>query len=262
MKNLFLLIFVLGVGRAFSQNDQELVVKGRVVNYDGKPEKYRKVYLISSNGKTHERSTDSLGNYKFPFKEAAFISCTVTLDPKSDCKGVFGDGYIMSGECGFFYVGDSLKQRVMIKDFEIQKPAKELRIPQIIFKKNSLVFDTLRSFPTYYDSSDVFPYYAIKWLAKILKENPEIIIELGAHCSLDERDPQVLSQNRAIKVLKELIGFGISKERIKIKGYGCTKPLVSDSEIKYAKTPAGKETLRARNRRCTFMVLSWDFKPN
>ena len=134
----------------------------------------------------------------------------------------------------------------------------EIRLPSIHFKYNSTAYDTLEA-KTVYDSAYQIPAVAVNWLARILKENPSIIIELSAHCSMDETNPDQLSQQRAEKVRTDLIKAGIAEGRLVAKGYGTLKLLVKPEIIDKAKTKKEKQALHAKNRRCIFRILSWDY---
>ncbi len=78
----------------------------------------------------------------------------------------------------------------------------------------------------------------------ILKENPEINIEIDGHT--DSTGPaaynMTLSEERAKAVMKYLVDRGVNAERLTMKGFGLTKPAASND------TKAG----RAKNRRVEF----------
>lgn len=72
-------------------------------------------------------------------------------------------------------------------------------------------------------------------LAKLLKENPEVDIELIGNSSLDEMDyhPELISLSRANNARNELITLGVNPNQILVKGRGITKPLflIEDDEF-------------------------------
>lgn len=102
-----------------------------------------------------------------------------------------------------------------------------------------------------YDKADIRPDAAIELnkIVGILKENPEINIELGSHT--DERGSDVynqkLAQRRAQSAVDYIISQGIAKERLTAKGYGEYQPVVKD-----AKT----EEDHQKNRRTTFRITN------
>jgi len=87
----------------------------------------------------------------------------------------------------------------------------------------------------------------INAMAKLLKENPQLKLEIGGHTDStgDASKNLALSQDRAEAVKKLLLSQGIDASRLTAKGYGDTKPLASND------TPEGK----AQNRRVEFVKL-------
>ena len=82
----------------------------------------------------------------------------------------------------------------------------------------------------------------------ILKENPDIKVEIGGHTDSlgPEKANQETSKKRAESAKKYIMDkFNISGDRMKIKGYGSEKPIADD------KTKEG----RAKNRRVEFKVI-------
>ncbi len=82
----------------------------------------------------------------------------------------------------------------------------------------------------------------------ILKENPNIRVEIGGHTDNlgSEKANQKLSEMRALSVKKYLMDkFNISDDRLIVKGYGGTKPIADN------KTQEG----RSKNRRVEFKVI-------
>lgn len=84
--------------------------------------------------------------------------------------------------------------------------------------------------------------------AAYLKEYPEIRVELQGHTDNagDQVLNQKLSEDRARSVYNFLIGLGISKERLRFKGFGQTRPIADNS------TQEG----RSRNRRTEFVITA------
>ena len=88
---------------------------------------------------------------------------------------------------------------------------------------------------------------------KILNDNPEIIVEIGAHTdalgSLDYNKD--LSQRRAQSVVSYLISLGIDKHRLWAKGYGSSVPIAPNLKKDGSDNPEG----RAKNRRTEFRIV-------
>ncbi|HWY38065.1 MAG TPA: OmpA family protein [Bacteroidia bacterium] len=95
-------------------------------------------------------------------------------------------------------------------------------------------------------------------IIEMLKLNTNLSIELNSHT--DTRGSDVynmkLSQARAQSCVDYMISKGIAKERLIPKGYGETKPLVSDADIDKLPTKDEKEVQHQKNRRTAFRVIS------
>lgn len=90
-------------------------------------------------------------------------------------------------------------------------------------------------------------------LLVILKEAPEIIIELSSHTDSmgDEGYNMRLSQRRAESVVNYLVQKGIDRNRLHPKGYGETKPIAPNSNPDGTDNPDGRQM----NRRTEFRVI-------
>lgn len=84
--------------------------------------------------------------------------------------------------------------------------------------------------------------------AQFLKENPTIKISINGHTDNEGNaaDNMTLSQDRADAVKTYLASKGISKDRLKSKGFGQTQP----------KVPNTSAANKAQNRRTDFVILS------
>lgn len=121
---------------------------------------------------------------------------------------------------------------------------------------------------------------SLEELLTVLKDNPNIAIELSAHTDMVGNDQanMVLSENRAQAVVDYLIGKGIYWDRLQAKGYGETQPRqINEKEAReYVFLKAGevltegvigrlkgeqRETAMQLNRRMEFKVLRTDYVP-
>lgn len=93
----------------------------------------------------------------------------------------------------------------------------------------------------------------IEGLAKIMQENPLIIVELSAHTDAIGSDVSnlKLSQNRAQSCVDYLKSLNISDARLVAKGYGETMPVAPNQN----EDGSDNEDGRAKNRRTEFKVL-------
>lgn len=129
-------------------------------------------------------------------------------------------------------VNDTLKM-VSVQEMLIEKEP---------FRMNNVFFD--------YDKSKLKPesYAELKRIARFMKENPKLEIEISGHTDSmgDQNYNRRLSRERASSVAEYLIRSGCKPSRISIKGYGETKPSVSNQTVEGRKI----------NRRVEFRVLS------
>lgn len=88
----------------------------------------------------------------------------------------------------------------------------------------------------------------IKNIASALKENPGIRLQINGHTDNigSAENNMELSINRAKAVKEKLVSLGINQDRLEIKGFGETQPLVENNT----------EENRKANRRTEFVVIS------
>jgi len=144
----------------------------------------------------------------------------------------------------------SYKEGQVSKEIEIllnpiSNPSGENTLENIFFDFNSSVLKR---------ESEI----ELRNLAKWLRENPSVRIELGGHTDTRGKaeDNLTLSTARA----KAVYDFLIEKEKIEAnrltyKGYGETKPKVSDKEIEAMMGDNEKEAAHQKNRRTVYTLL-------
>ena len=120
---------------------------------------------------------------------------------------------------------------------------------------------------------------ALDEMAQMLRENPNVTIEMGAHTDRKGSDEYniALSERRARSVIDYLIAAGIEAERLSPKGYGESVPKTVTKRIareypqfaegtvlteEYIETlsPEDQEAADQINRRTEFQVLSIDYE--
>ncbi len=160
------------------------------------------VYLIGNEG------TNEKVNVK---KDGSF---TVRVTP--------GASYVLLGTCkGYLNYKQELTADSTEEDREyvLQFPLSSITKPVLI---DNIFFE--------FDKASLTPESAasLDELVVLLNDNPNVTIELGAHCDYKGNDSynERLSQRRAESVVSYLIGHGIEKERLTAKGYGESKPKV------------------------------------
>lgn len=74
---------------------------------------------------------------------------------------------------------------------------------------------------------------ALNELVELLNDNPNVTIEIGAHCDYkgDDKYNLDLSQQRAESVVKYLIDNGIDSQRLQAKGYGESNPKIISKKV-------------------------------
>lgn len=94
-------------------------------------------------------------------------------------------------------------------------------------------------------------------LAKLMKENPNMVIELGGHTDTrgDSDYNQYLSENRAEVAKSYLAKKGIDPDRIYVRGYGETDPEISDAEISKIRGRKAKNEAHQQNRRTVVKII-------
>jgi peptidoglycan-associated lipoprotein len=150
---------------------------------------------------------------------------------------------------------DSLTKLITNHYFEIKIPLNKIEIDKAIVLEN-IYYDL--------DKWDIRPDAAIELdkLVSILKDNPDIKIELSSHT--DSRQTAdynyELSKKRAQSAVNYIISKGISPDRITAKGYGESQLLISDEEISRLPTDEEKEKAHQKNRRTEFKILEYNKK--
>jgi hypothetical protein len=271
MRNYISIALLFSVIGLFAQtNDYKILIDGHVTGSDAK-QSYTvigaSVYLSTDHGDEIVVCSDTNGYYAFSFSKTSFKTAKISIHANKKTRGI-GEKYPCYLDSKDFaeikLPDDSVNtKKHFIKDFELTRASDcgGAYIPKIIFKYQSLTYDTVFS-SYYFDKADSIldiPANAFFAYSEILKHNPTLIVQISGHSSFNEKFPFELSQLRAEKVKLEMVGFGIPQDRIVAKGFGDSRLLVKPSEIKKAKLKEEKSLLHARNRRCVFSIISWDY---
>lgn len=223
-------------------------VKGWVYEQDGYELPSAVVYMVGSDGTNEKVSVLSDGSFEQPLKA--------------------GVDYLFLATCqGFLNVRNELHADSIEveKQHVLQFPLPSITSP-VLVRNVFYEFDKA----TLTDNSRA----ALDRLTKMLKENPNVTIELSAHC--DYRGNAAynlkLSQRRAESVVRYLTEHGIEAARLTAKGYGKEMPKVVNKKLTETypflhegdtlsvpyilKLPADQqEVCNALNRRTEFRVL-------
>ena len=193
-----------GWDHIFSFEKPEIIqtVKGWVYEMDGYELTAAQVYMVGNDGTNEKFSVRSDGSFE------------QVLTPGVD--------YVFLATCrGYLNHKEELHVVATDDSYEhvLQFPLASITVPVMI---DNIFYD--------YDKATLRPEstQALDELVTLLNENPNVTIELSAHC--DYHGSQAynigLAQRRAESVVDYLIAHGIVSDRLTPKGYGKEKPKV------------------------------------
>ena len=223
-------------------------VKGWVYEQEGYEFPQALVYMVGNDGTNLKLSVKGDGSFTQPIKP--------------------GVDYVFLGTCkGYLNHKEQLRVEPVTasEEYVLQFPLASITAPVLI---DNIFYD--------FDKASLRPEStkALDELIKLLNENPNVTIELSAHC--DYRGPsaynKMLSQKRADTVVAYLVDHGIAHDRLKPVGYGKEKPKtikkklteqypflkegdVLTEELIRTLKPEEQEICNQLNRRTEFVVL-------
>lgn len=191
-----------GWDHIYSFENPEIIqsVKGWVYEQDGYELPSAVVYLVGSDGTNEKLSVKGDGSFERQ------------LNPGTD--------YIFLATCkGFLNHKEELSIRSSDESHEhvLQFPLASISAPVLI---DNIFYD--------FDKATLRPESekSLDELVKLLNENPNVTIELSAHCDYkgSAEYNKRLSQRRAESVVEYLTNKGIARDRLSPVGYGKEKP--------------------------------------
>jgi outer membrane protein OmpA-like peptidoglycan-associated protein len=216
-----------------------LTLKGLIYSDDGKTQELMGGTTLSLYKKNKETGEWELVDQQTPGigEEYEF-----QLAPNNHYKVVAEkDGYLVSSQ--EFDTYDMTESELKLQPFTLKKKKKDLvfRIPNIYYDFGSAALREESFGP-------------LDTLVTLLKDNPEITIEVGAHTDNVGSDPfnLRLSQKRAKSVLEYLTKNGVVQKMLNSKGYGETKPIAPNMNTDGSDNEEGRQ----QNRRTEFKLLS------
>lgn len=234
---------------SFSFPEILLSVKGWVYEQDGYELPEAVVYMVGNDGTNMKIGVNLEGSFEQPLAPGGKYLFLAT------CKGYLNYRAELTV--------DSLAQKE--HQYVLQFPLPSISIPVLV-----------RGVYYEFDKADLTDNSreALDRLVKVLKENPNITIELSAHCDYRGRAEynEKLSQRRAESVVRYLTEHGIEAERLTAKGYGESQPKtvskkmaekypflhendVLTEEFILKLQPEQQEVCNSLNRRTEFRVL-------
>jgi outer membrane protein OmpA-like peptidoglycan-associated protein len=218
------------------------------------------IQLLGSDGFAQETKTDKAGYYSFSLKPG--LSYVITTDARSASKTNYAERYLNSSEKGKVSTVNEKEAKIFKKDFCLTPAIVCYGFPYVLFGFNSVSYSTKSTNNEYayngYEPHDT----SLTFLVETLKDNPTIVMEVSAHCDSREAKPEKLSEQRAQKIVNELIKLGIPKERLVARGYGSRKLLIKNTDIQKLKIKEEQEAAHQKNRRVVFKVLRWNYAQN
>lgn len=207
--------------------DPVVIVYGKVI--DAKTKHAIQASVVYENRKTGKiegraRSNPKTGEYKIVL--------------------TYGEKYnIRAKKDGYFAMNETI-------NLTSKKSYKEVKKNLLMSPLNKEEPILLKDVNFYSTKAKLLPtaYPEINRLIILMKKNPNIIIELHGHTEKRagyEKQLYKLSEERAEAVKKYMMIKGIDKQRIKMKAFGGTKPLISNDT----------EDGRKQNRRVEFKIL-------
>lgn len=239
-----------GWDKIYSFEKPEIIqtIKGWVYEQDGFELPEAIVYMVGDNGTNLKLNVKGDGSFEQP------ITPNVNYIILATCNG-----YLNHKE---EIVTENSQESI---EHTLQFPLVNIGIPTLI---NNIFYD--------FDKATLKPESktALDKLVELLKENPNITIELSAHCDYRGSDAynKKLSQARSESVCAYLIENGINADRLSPRGYGKDKPKVIRKKLteKYPwlkendkltqeyiekLNPEQQEICNQLNRRTEFIVL-------
>lgn len=191
-----------GYDHIYSFENPEIIttVKGWVYEMGGYELTAAQVMVVGNDGTYKKVPVRGDGSFTMPIK------------PHVD--------YLMMASCkGFLNHKEELRVDTAneSKEYVLQFPLASITAPVLI---DNIFYD--------FDKATLTPAStkALDELTALLKENPNVTIELSAHCDYkgSAEYNKRLSQRRAQSVVDYLIAHGIAKDRLTPRGYGWEKP--------------------------------------
>jgi len=213
---------VINVDVFLNPDQKILVINGKVTNKKNGNPVDAKVVITKQSDKTNFTPATSGGEYSQVVPTTGWYHFTASHE-------------------GFLNTTDSLNYNSdevtpMTKDLVLQP----IEVGVVVRLKN-IYFDYNKA------SLKKESFVELEKVVTFLNENPTVEIEIEGHTDSDGADDRnlSLSQNRSQSVVDYIASKGISKDRLKAKGFGESKPIDTND------TDAG----RANNRRVEFTVL-------
>lgn len=247
-------------------------IKGMVTSTkDGEPVAQVTVKLNGSDGSEVVVNTDGSGQYLIPSENLKEnVTYQLSYEKKKFLNSQASATTVGVAFSSFEYLRE---ENVFLHEIEVNKGMDPIEVPIVL---PNVLFDLAKW--------DLRPeaMVSLDTVVAILKDNPNIVIELRSHTDYRDTDQknQTLSQKRADTCVKYIISKGIASDRLVPVGRGEAEPFTIPENYKgfgvgqfnpgtrltetYIKKQSGdkQEIANQINRRTDFKVLRDDYVPS
>ncbi len=238
---------------SFELPDLKIVISGWVVDKDDEPVPNAIIRIVGNDGSNQKQVAKTDGSFSFPLQRG--VSYVMLAGAK---------GYLNQKQ--EFTADDAEEDAEYGVDFVLASINK----PQVV---DNIFYD--------FDKATLRPEskQALDELAQVLRDNPNVTIEMASHTDRKGSDEYNLnlSSRRAQSVIEYLISVGIAPDRLQSQGYGKSRPKMVTKRInkEYPQfdegvtlsedfiltlSPEDQEAADQINRRTEFQVLSIDYQ--
>ncbi len=239
---------------SFELPELKITISGWVIDKDDEPVPNAVIRIVGSDGSNQKQVARNDGSFSFPLNRG------VSYVMMAGAKGYLNARQEFTSE----YTEEDADYGV---DFVLSSITKPVVVENIFYD---------------YDRASLRPESkrALDELAQVLRDNPNVTIEMASHTDRhgSEKYNLDLSARRARSVIDYLISVGISPDRLQSQGYGKSRPktvtkriakeypqfkegdVLTEDFINALKKEEDREAADQINRRTEFQVLSIDYR--
>ncbi len=239
---------------SFELPELKITISGWVIDKDDEPVPNAVIRIVGSDGSNQKQVARNDGSFSFPLNRG------VSYVMMAGAKGYLNARQEFTSE----YTEEDADYGV---DFVLSSITKPVVVENIFYD---------------YDRASLRPESkrALDELAQVLRDNPNVTIEMASHTDRhgSEKYNLDLSARRAHSVIDYLISVGISPDRLQSQGYGKSRPktvtkriakeypqfkegdVLTEDFINALKKEEDREAADQINRRTEFQVLSIDYR--
>jgi peptidoglycan-associated lipoprotein len=238
---------------SFELPDLKININGWVLDKDEEPVPNAIIRIIGNDGSNQKQVAKNDGSFSFPLQ-----------------RGV--DYVMLASAKGYLNAKQEFTSDIAEEDaeYDVDFILASINKPVVV---DNIFYD--------FDKASLRPESktALDSLAQVLRDNPNVTIEMGSHTDRwgSEKYNLDLSSRRAKSVIDYLISVGISTDRLQSQGYGKSKPKTITKKLarEYPQFSEGdvltedyisnlsdedKDIADQINRRTEFQVLSIDYR--